>query len=184
LLTTPGDKEPDRWSSDGRYLLFDLFAKDTNPEIWALPLFGDRKPFQVTHGPGGHHWGTFSPDNKWIAYASDESGREEIYVVPFPGQGGRWRISSDGGVTPFWPTKRELFYNTPDFRVMSTELQIEESNLAIGKSRQLFGGRAFGSSVGITPAPDGKHWLIALPIDEPNASPLILTTNWTVALAH
>lgn len=67
---------------------------------------------------------------------------------------------------------------------MSTELQTTGSDLVIGKSRQLFGGRAFGSSVSVFPAPDGKRWLVAFPVDEPNASPLILTTNWTLALTH
>ena len=185
LLTTPGDKEPDRWSSDGRYLLFDLFAKETHgSEVWAIPLFGERKPFRVMQSPGNGSWGMFSQDNKWIAYSSDESGRAEIYVIPFPGSGAKRQISTVGGVTPFWPTPKELFYITPDFRVMSTELQIDGSNLVVGKSRQLFGGRAFGSSVGIFPTPDGKRWLVAFPVEEPNASPLVLTTNWTAALAH
>jgi len=138
----------------------------------------------VMQSPGNGSWGMFSPDNKWIAYSSDESGRAEIYVIPFPGSGAKRQISTVGGVTPFWPTPKELFYITPDFRVMSTELQIDGSNLVVGKSRQLFGGRAFGSSVGIFPTPDGKRWLVAFPVEEPNASPLVLTTNWTAALAH
>ena len=185
LLTIPGDKEPDCWSSDGRYLLFDLFSKDAHgSEVWAIPFFGERKPFRVMQSSENGTWGQFSPDNKWIAYASDESGRDEIYVIPFPGPGAKWQISTAGGVTPFWPTPKELFYMTPDFRVMSTELQIEGSKLVVGKSRQLFGGRAFGSSLGIFPAPDGKRWLVPFPVEEPNASPLVLTTNWTAALAQ
>ena len=186
LLRGPGDKEPDRWSSDGRYLLFDYVSKTTHgTDVYAVPLFGDRKPFPVAEGPGNDNWGVFSPDNKWIAYASDESGRAEVYVVPFPGPGGKWQISTAGGITSFWPTPKELFYTTPDNHVMAVDLEFQGSNLVVGKSRQLFGGRAFGSSSGLLfPASDLKRWLVAFPVDEPNASPLILTTNWTAALAH
>lgn len=185
LLTSTGDKEPDRWSSDGRYVLFDFVGKNTHgTDVWAMPLFGDRKPFPVAEGPGDENWGVFSPDHKWVAYASDESGRAEIYVVPFPGPGGKWQVSTEGAVTPFWTAANELSYVTPDAHVIATELQFQGSNLVVGKSRQLFGGRAFGSASGLYPASDGKRWLVAFPVDEANASPLVLTTNWTAALGH
>ena len=185
LLTSAGDKEPDRWSSDGRYVLFDFVSKNTHgTDVWAMPLFGDRKPFPVAEGPGNDNWGVFSPDHKWVAYASDESGRAEIYVVPFPGPGGKWQVSTAGGVTPFWTVANELSYFTPDAHVIATELQFRGPNLVVGKSRQLFGGRAFGSANGMYPASDGKRWLVALPVDKANASPLVLTINWTAALGH
>jgi Tol biopolymer transport system component len=186
LLTGPGDKEADRWSSDGRYILFDHVSKSTHGiDVYALPLFGDRKPFPVAEGPGNETWGVFSPDNKWVAYSSDESGRDEIYVVPFPGPGGKWQVSTAGGIMPFWLSPKELLYTTVDAHVMAVELDFQGSNLVVGKSRQLFGSRAFMSSSGfLFPAPDRKRWLVAFPVDEPNASPLILTTNWPAALAH
>lgn len=185
LLTDPGDKEPDRWSSDGRYILFDYVGKSTHgTDVWAAPLFGDHKPFAVAQGPGNDNWGVFSPDGKWVAYSSDESGRAEIYVVPFPGPGGKWQISTAGGIVSYWPANNELYYFTPDTHVMAVELEFQGTNLVVGKSRQLFGGRAFGNAGGLFPVPDRKRWLVAFPVDEANASPLILTTNWTAALAH
>ena len=185
LLTSSGDKEPDRWSSDGRYILFDYVSKNTHgTDVWAVPLFGDRKPFPVVQGPGNDNWGAFSPDGKWVAYSSDESGRAEIYVVPFPGPGGKWQISTAGGINSFWPTGQELYYLAPDSHVMAAQFEFEGGSLVMGKSRQLFGGRAFGNAGGLFPAPDRKRWLVAFPVDEPNASPLILTTNWTAALAR
>jgi len=185
LLTSSGDKEPDRWSSDGRYILFDYVSKNTHgTDVWAVPVVGDRKPFPVVQGPGNDNWGTFSPDGKWVAHSSDESGRAEIYVVPFPGPGGKWQISTTGGINSFWPAGNELYYTSPDGHIMGAQLQFEGGSLVVGKSRQLFGGRAFGNAAGLFPGPDRKRWLVAFPVAEPNASPLILSTNWTAALAH
>jgi Tol biopolymer transport system component len=85
VLSDEGNKEPDRWSSDGRYILFDYTSKKTKAtDIWALPMFGDRKAFPVVQSPAIDYYGMFSPDGKWVAYDSDESGRAEIYVVAFP----------------------------------------------------------------------------------------------------
>jgi Tol biopolymer transport system component len=122
LLGDEGDKEPDRWSADGRYILFDYVGKKTKAtDIWALPMFGDRKPFPVVQTPGIDYYGMFSPDGKWVAYESDESGRGEIYVVPSPGPGGKWQVSTGGGVQPLWPPGKELFYYTIDSRLAAVE---------------------------------------------------------------
>ncbi len=76
VLGGEGNKEPDRWSADGRYILYDFVGKETQAtDIWALPLFGDRKPFPVVQTPGVDYYGMFSADGKWVAYDSDESGR-------------------------------------------------------------------------------------------------------------
>ena len=183
VLGDEGNKEPDRWSADGRYILFDYTSKKTKAtDIWALPMFGDRKPFPVVQGPEIDYYGMFSPDGKWVAYESDESGRGEIYVVPFPGPGGKWQISTAGGIQPFWPPGKELFYFTVDFRLSAVEYASQGPNFIVGKSRLLFGGRALGSTSGFDVNRKDKRWLVALPVGEPNASPLILTTNWTATL--
>jgi eukaryotic-like serine/threonine-protein kinase len=182
LLSAEGSAEPDRWSPDGRFLLYDYIGKANGTDVWALPLFGDRKPFPVVQGPGNENWGVFSPDGKWVAYSSDESGRAEIYVVPFPSGSGRWQLSTNGAISSFWPRGKELFYGAPDGHIIGVEVATESGHLVVGKSRQLFGGRAFGGSFGFFVAPDSKRWLVALPVEEPNASPLILTTNWNATL--
>jgi eukaryotic-like serine/threonine-protein kinase len=185
LLGGEGNKEPDRWSADGRYILFDYFSKKTQAyDIWALPVFGDRKPFPVVQSPGTDYYGTFSPDGKWVAYVSDESGRGEIYVVPFPGPGGKWQVSTGGGGQPVWPPGKELFYYTVDSRLTAAEYDTKGPNFVVGKSRQLFGGRSWASMTGADVSRTDKRWLFALPVGEPNASPLILTTNWTAILKH
>ena len=185
LLSMEGAAEADRWSSDGRYLLFDYFGSQaTGGDVWAVPLFGDRKPFPVAQSPATEIWGTFSADGKWVAFQSDESGRGEIYVVPFPGLGGKWQISTGGGLITSWPPGKELFYITPDGRVIGTEFALQGSNFVVGKSRELFSGHAFGNNSGSAISGDGKRWLFALPSDPINASPLILETNWTATLKH
>ena len=182
LLSMEGGTEPDCWSSDGRYILFDYFGNGgTGSDVWAMPLFGDRKPFPVVQSSAAEIWGNFSADGKWVAYESDESGRAEIYVVPFPGPGGKWQVSTGGGINTLWPAGKELFYWTPDTRALAAEFDVQGANFVVGKTRELFSGRAFGNAAGGTTR-DGKSWLLPLPVNEVNASPLILTTNWTATL--
>jgi eukaryotic-like serine/threonine-protein kinase len=182
LLSAEGNAEPDRWSSDGRFLLYDYIGKTNGTDVWALPLFGDRKAFPVVQGPGNENWGIFSPDGKWVAYSSDESGRAELYAVRFPDGSGKRQLSTSGGIGSYWPTGKELFYTQPDGRVTGVELDTRGENLAVGNSRQLFGGRSLESTTGFFVAPDSKRWLVAFPVEQPNASPLILTTNWNATV--
>jgi dipeptidyl aminopeptidase/acylaminoacyl peptidase len=182
LFSGEGNAEADGWSRDGRFLLFDYYPTANATDVWALPLFGDRKPFPVAHTAATENWGAFSPDNKWVVYSSDETGRAELYAVPFPSGNGKWQISTNGGIFSVWPPGKELFYQTPDNHFIGVEIEAQGGNLVVGKSRPLLGGRAFGNATGLYPVPDKKRWLVSLPVEEPNASPLILTTNWTATL--
>lgn len=129
-------------------------------------------------------WGTLSPDGKWVSYSSDESKRAENYVVSFFGPGGKWQISTTGGINSYWLPGNKFFYATPDATLIAVDIGTQGTNLVVGKSRAILSGRALGSSTSFSVTPDGKRWLVALPVAEPNASPLILTTNWTAALEH
>jgi hypothetical protein len=80
-----------------------------------------------------------------------------------------------------WPPGKELFYSTPDGGVLAVEFDLRDSNFVVGKTRELFSGRAFGNAAGAASL-DGKRWLLPLPVNEVNASPLILTTNWVATL--
>jgi eukaryotic-like serine/threonine-protein kinase len=187
LVTQKGDKEPDKWSPDGRFLLFDYRLRHNDAfDIWVLPTFGDRKPYPFIQGQGTNAYATFSPDGKWVAYQSTESGQTEIYVVPFPGPGGKWQVSKGGGGQPFWPRGKELFYVSNDFQMIGVEFEVQGKNFLVGKSRRLFERQSVGGSLSMNPDAgasidvnrDGTRWLVAAPVDERNASPLILTTNW------
>ena len=143
------------------------------------------KPYPFIERKGNDSWGTISPDGKWVAYLSDESGRPEVYVVPFPSPGGKWRISKNGGGQPKWPEGKELFYVSNDFQMIGVEFEVRGNTFIVGKSRRLFEGTAVGSSLGTTPGAgasiaanrDASRWLVAMPVDERNASPLMLITN-------
>jgi Tol biopolymer transport system component/predicted Ser/Thr protein kinase len=189
LLTQKGNKEPDKWSPDGRFLMFD-YRTQKGFEVWILPMFGDRKPFPFIHGKGTNAWAIFSPDGHWVAYESNESGQSEVYVVPFPGPGGKWQVSKGGGGQIFWPRGKELFYVSNDFQMIGVEFEVQGKNFLVGKSRKLFEGQSVGSSLSTSADAsasadvngDGTRWLLAVPVDERNASPLILTTNWMAEL--
>jgi serine/threonine-protein kinase len=116
------------WHPSGKWLAFDEFNPETGYDIAILPMAGDEtagwkpgKPTIFLATPFFEIEPMFSPDGRWLAYVSNESGGNEVYVRPFPGPGGKWRISTAGGIVPTWSrTRRELFYVTllPSLRIM------------------------------------------------------------------
>ena len=108
-----------------------------------LPIEGDDatgwkpgKPTVFLNSPFVEREPMFSPDGRWLAYESNESGRYEVYVRPFPGAGGKWQISTDGGFVPTWSrTRRELFYATPDQRIMVASYTVESDSFRADKPR-------------------------------------------------
>ncbi|MGH9256478.1 MAG: protein kinase domain-containing protein, partial [Vicinamibacterales bacterium] len=120
LLTTPQNKAPLDWSLDGRFLLYSSQGTGAESDLWVLPLTADRKPISVVQSRFDEIEGQFSPDGRWIAYASNESGRYEVYVQTFPESGGKWQVSAAGGAHPRWRRDgQELYYVAPDNRLMA-----------------------------------------------------------------
>ncbi|MDA2927430.1 protein kinase [Acidobacteria bacterium AH-259-G07] len=150
------------WSPDGNFLAFNEESPETGWDIWVLPLEGDRKPELFLGTRFAEVYPEFSPDGRWIAYMSNESGRMEIYVRPFPGPGGKWQISTEGGRLPRWsPDGRELFYRNGN-KMIAVAVRSEGESLRAGKPRQLFEG-SFPSlypypDYDITP--DGKRFVM------------------------
>ena len=104
--------------SDGRYIVYAV-RHDGRSDLRALPLFGERTPFDVARTSFAESNGRFSPDGRWVAYQSNETGRAEVYVQPFPGPGPKSQVSVGGGTLPRWPRDGgELFYLAPDNRLM------------------------------------------------------------------
>jgi Tol biopolymer transport system component len=131
LLATPQNKAPVDWSPDGRFLLYRSPGKTTGFDLWAFPFDGDQKPFPIVQTSFEERDGQFSPDGKWIAYQSNESGRVEIYVQPFP-QGKREQISTGGGAQVRWRTDgKELFYIALDGRLMAVPIRIDSARDAL-----------------------------------------------------
>jgi Tol biopolymer transport system component len=106
---------PTDWSRDGRYLAFSEGNKAGNTDLWVLPASGDGKPISVLATPFNENNGMFSPDARFMAYSSNESGRSEIYVRRFPGPGGKWQVSTAGGADPHWSADgKEITYRAPE----------------------------------------------------------------------
>src|SRR5262249_55283249 len=111
LLESTYPKYPTDWSSDGRYLIYTTLTASTRSDVWVLPLFGDRVPFPYLQSPFREGDARFSPDGRWVAYTSDETGTYEVYVQSFPIGAGKWQISRGGGGLPKWRADgKELLY--------------------------------------------------------------------------
>jgi serine/threonine protein kinase len=192
VLTSPQIKTPVDWSSDGRFLLYSLLDAKTVQDLWALPMTGDRKPFPVVQTPFTERNGQFSPDGRWIAYDSNESGRFEVSVQPFPGPGGKWQVSTGGGVTPRWRRDgRELFYVAPDGALMAAPVRASSDGQALepGEPARLFRVPiVLGGSVPdnlkhqYDVAADGQRFLINVTTEEASAVPITVVLNWMTAL--
>jgi Tol biopolymer transport system component len=176
------------WSRDGKFLLYTEIDEKTKADLWYLPLSGDRKPVPYLRTEATESQGQFSPDGRWVAYTSDESGRQEVYVQPFPlsaGNGLKSKVSIAGGAQPRWRRDgRELFYLAADRKLMAVEMSTGV------QVRPL-------STQALFPAPvvlisndtqrydvtaDGKRFLINTEAAEIAPSPITVVLNWTAGL--
>ncbi|HKF58523.1 MAG TPA: hypothetical protein VKJ45_23990, partial [Blastocatellia bacterium] len=151
--------------------------------IWMLGLQRDRKPQPFLQTPANESGPIFSPDGRWLAYLSDETGRQEIYVRPFPGPGGKMQISTEGGTEPMWARNgRELFYRNGD-KMMVTAVETTPVFTA-AKPRLLFEGHyetgfsAFERNYDLSS--DGQRFLMIKPGEQESAATqLNVVLNWS-----
>jgi Tol biopolymer transport system component len=230
LLADSLDKYPFGWSPDGRFILFVVADPKTGFDLWVLPLFGDRpstrsassgstvspvepstgsgrpepaegrKPFPFLQTQFNEAPGQFSPDGRWTAYVSDESGRDEVYVAAFPGPGGapgaaavqgtssgKWQVSTTGGNSPRWRRDgREIFYLAPDNKLMAAPVNGQVSAFEVGAVRPLFDTRPAGlgpaRSAVYDVSPDGQRFLVNTLAEEAASAPITLVVNWPALL--
>jgi Tol biopolymer transport system component len=182
LLESPDESAPEDWSADGRYVSFDTMRVrgKRNEEIWVLRMDGGRKVTPFAAGAAGWQWQSrFSPDGRWIAYASEESGTYEVYVRSFPGPGGKWQVSAAGGGQPRWRRDgKELYYLSADNKVMAVPVRLDPTFQG-GSPAALFsvrGGTVYDVSA------DGQRFLVNSDVTEQVAPPLTLITDWTALL--
>ena len=190
-------KFPTSWSSDGRFLLYLSIDGQTNYDLWVVPMAGDRTPSVLLKTRVAESWGAFSPNGRWVAYQSNESGRLEVYVRPFVpplvpdsaagtaagATGGQRLVSTAGGVFPVWrPDGKELYYLNPEAAMMATPITVTGATLTPGAPVVLFPTRIVGGGVPSTQglqydvAPDGR-FLINTVLDSATA-PITLLQNW------
>jgi serine/threonine protein kinase/Tol biopolymer transport system component len=181
LTTGEGTQTVGSWSPDGQVLAFTAGGSTTGSDIWILRL-SDRKTQPFLQTPSNESAPRFSPDGRWLAYISDESGRVEVYVQPYPGPGGKWQISTEGGTGPVWNRNgRELFYRSGD-KMMAVEIATQPG-FAAGKPRVLFEGQyqpAPGNYSNYDVSPDGQRFLMLKPMEQAERAPtqINVVLNW------
>jgi Tol biopolymer transport system component len=175
------DDVPTSWSPDGQNILFMRFQNDVRASIWLLSL-ADRQMKPLIQSPSFDQGGAeFSPDGRFIAYASMESGRVEVYVQTFPLSGQKWPISSGGGALARWRNDgKELFYLTQDGKVMSADITAGFEKIVTRQLFQVDIKQAPGSPYAV--APDGSRFLINTPAEAGNPAPMVVVLNWPATL--
>ena len=187
LVKSSGVKFADDWSPDGRFLLYDEQAQGTGRDLWVLRL-ADRTTIPVLKTEFDEHWARFSPDGKWIAYASNETGRSEIFVRAFspddPGKSAKWHISTGDGGFPRWRADgKELFYLGANQQMTAVPVKPGTSGqFEAGIPRVLFPTRAkVGNFSSYVVTSDGQRFLVTEE-EAVISSPATVVINWQVTL--
>jgi serine/threonine protein kinase/Tol biopolymer transport system component len=188
LYGDAANKVPTSWSPDGKSLLFFRVDTKTLQDIWVLPVTASSrpdapsKPFLWLATPSREFFARFSPDGHWVAYLSDDSGRPEVYVAPFPGPGPRRRLSTGGGWEPRWrPDGTEIFYIGLDRMLMAAEVSVKRDSIEPGAVRPL-GILVANGFYPYDVSLDGQRFLVATPREQKSPVPLTLIQNWTALL--
>jgi serine/threonine protein kinase/Tol biopolymer transport system component len=187
ILEDAGTSEyPRSISPDGRYLVYEkkVMKTETGYHLWALPLAGDGKPFPILQDAFDEGAPAVSPDGKWMAYQSNESGRREIYITAFPGGGAKWQVSSNGGTAAKWRGDgKELFFVDPADNIVAVDVNASGSAVKLGAPHTLF--QAVGIQRDFGPydvTKDGKKFLINSGNLKEGTEPVTLVQNWPAEL--
>jgi Tol biopolymer transport system component len=179
-------KYPSDWTHDGKYILFGLEGEGTRLDVWGVSL-GDRRVAPILDTVFAEGYGAVSPNGKWLAYMSDQSGRNEVYVQAFDGLSSgtkrRWLISKGGGLPRWRSDGAELFYITQDGRVMSVAIKSVGDSIEPGNPQPLFQTRPVPKTFNLYDvSPDGQRFLFNIPLEWTSANPITVVTNWTEKL--
>jgi eukaryotic-like serine/threonine-protein kinase len=182
----------DAWSPDGRYVVFTATGPRSLSDIWLLPVAGEKRATPFLESAFNKTQAQVSPDSRWIAYTSYESGGDEVYVESFPTPGGKKQVSVGGGVQPRWRRDgKELFYLATDGRLMATPVTSGKT-LAFGEAKPLFktaviphGSQSIGLATYYDVTPDGQRFLCVIPsASDQSFAPITVVLNWQAALKH
>jgi Tol biopolymer transport system component len=177
LLASGDDKAPTSWSSDGRYILFEDYTSDRGIDVMLLSLDGAPKAEPFVQTPFDEQQATFSPDGRWVAYVSGESGRDEVYVTSFPARTNRRQVSTGGGGRPQWRADgRELFYGARGGKLLSVDVGPNGDFGPPKEILQVRGARDYAV------APDGQRFLVDVALEDPGVAPATIVVNWMADL--
>jgi len=169
------------WSADGRFLLYQAIGPK-GPDLWALPLEGDRKPIPVAQTEFSELHGQFSPDGRWVAYESNESTPPQVYVQAFPKAGGKFQVSTNGGFRARWRHDgKELYYMTPGRKLMAVEVKATATSFEALRPRELFQSREANVSplyATYDVTADGQRFLINAVLEAEGPPPITVVMNW------
>jgi Tol biopolymer transport system component len=180
LITTPGDKLVEHWSADGKY----MSATVLRSGLWVYPLDPSEKPWMVRASQTVENWQSeFSPDGKWLAYMSRESGNPEVYVEPIPATGSRWQVSTHGGAQPHWRKQgRELLYLSTDRLLMAMPVTPDGVQKSTPVPLFHISVPDLLGSGDYTIAPNGNRIVVNTFISDPVIPPIDVVVNWPVLL--
>jgi Tol biopolymer transport system component len=179
LTTSEAPSLPRSFSPDGQRLAF-IEVSNTGASIWMLRL-SDRKAEPFIRTAFGNSVPDFSPDGRWLAYVSSESDPDQVYVQPYPGPGGKYQISTEGGTEPVWnPNGRELFYRSGE-KLMAVDITAQPS-FSVGKAKMLFGGPYVPDALTFPyydVSPDGQRFLMIKPSEQTRSlTQIVVVQNW------
>ena len=181
LLDSPNTKHAQHWSADGRWLLYYENTRDRAGPMGARHDRPNRTPHVVANTPAEEVLAQFSPDGRWVAYPTNESGRFEVVVQPFPDAGGKWQVSTDGGAAPRWRADgNELYFLAPNATMMAVPVTAAGTSFEAGTPMPLFatgleGGAPAGAS-GYAVARDGR-FLFIRSVAPATVAPITLILN-------
>ena len=182
LLKSDASISPSSWSPDRRFLLYNRIDPKTGPDIWVLPTEGEKKPFVFLQTPFSETAPRFSPDGKFVVYISQDQGRPEVFVQPFPATGNRWQISTNGGRAPSWRGDgKEIFYVSGDNKLVAVDVTTG-NGFEVGIPKPLFdltplGAVSFGN-VNFAPSLDGQQFLITHQRETAASLQYVVVQNW------
>jgi eukaryotic-like serine/threonine-protein kinase len=175
------------WSRDGKFVVYQSYGGATGTDLWLLPIQGDHKPVSYLQTPFNEGLAQFSPDGRWMAYASNESGQAQVYVQSIPASGAKWQISPSGGDQPRWRRDgKELFYISADRKLMAVSVKDGDAAFEAGAPQPLFEldpmYPPLWGRFAYQPAANGQKFLILTNVGGTAAPPITVVLNWQAGL--
>jgi Tol biopolymer transport system component len=185
LLETGFETNVEAWSPNGKFILFNQVRPNHERELWAVAAAGHTEPFAVAAGSKAVRKGSFSPDGRYLAYVSGESGQDQVYVRHFPQLTGKWQVTKQGGLDPRWSRDgKELFY-VSGHGFVAVQIDLSEDGFQTGEPRELFTFRPSGiGRNSCDPTPDARRFVCISESDTTDPSTLTVILNWSPSIEY